>query len=270
MADGLVELAARLAREAGAVLLDYAGRGKLDVETKSSDTDPVSEADLASERLITEGLLEVRPDDGILGEEEAEPARRGTTGLRWVVDPLDGTVNFLYGIPGWCVSVCCEDDDGGMVGVIHDPNRDETFTAARGKGAELNGEPIRVNDVDDLSMALIATGFAYGPEVRRVQGQWASDLLGRARDLRRVGAAALDLAWTAAGRFDGFYEVGLNPWDYAAGFVLVQEAGGVTSRRKVTAGPERDDCVFAGGRYVHDQLVIWLGAQEGTNVDPPP
>lgn len=256
-AGALRDLAVEVAREAGELLLGY-GRG-IDVDTKSSTTDPVSEADRASERLIAERLREARPDDALLGEEDAAN-RPGTSGLRWVVDPVDGTVNFLYGIPAWCVSICCCDDEGALAGVVHDPNRDETFAAVRGAGATLDGEAIAVNPVDDLAVALVATGFAYAPAVRSVQGRWVADLLGRARDVRRVGAAALDLAWTAAGRFDGFYEFGLKPWDRAAGELLVAEAGGVTSWREAEVAGERGGIVVAGGAAVHRALVAWLDA----------
>lgn len=255
--EQLLDLAASTAERAGSLLLDYADRRSLDVETKSSATDPVSEADRAAERLITERLLGARPDDGIVGEEDTDN-RPGRSGLTWVVDPLDGTVNYLYGIPAWCVSICCEDDVGALVGVVHDPNCGETFAARRGGGARLNGEPIRVRDVDQLDRALVATGFSYGAEVRSTQGRWAAELLGHARDIRRVGAAALDLAWTAAGRFDGFYEIGLHPWDFAAGMLLVEEAGGAASLRTVVAGDVRSRCVFAGVPAIHDALLSWL------------
>lgn len=260
----LLDLAVRLARQAGALLVDYADKRGLDVDTKSSATDPVSEADRASERLISGGLADARPDDGLLGEEE-EANRTGSSGLTWVVDPLDGTVNFLYGIPAWCVSICCEDAEGGLVAVIHDPNRGETFAARRGQGATLNGRPIRVSPARGLNQALIATGFAYGSQIRGDQGRWVADLLTTARDIRRVGAAALDLAWTAAGRFDGFYEFALRRWDRAAGMLLIEEAGGVASLRELTVGTETAPCVFAGGRQVHDQLVEWLTARSSSS-----
>jgi fructose-1,6-bisphosphatase/inositol monophosphatase family enzyme len=189
-AEPLLDLAVDLAEDAGRLLLDYAQRRHLAVDTKTSATDPVSEADRASERLITDTLADTRPEDAILGEEDARN-RPGTSGLRWVIDPLDGTVNFLYGIPAWCVSIACEDASGALVGVVHDPSRGETFAALRGGGATCNGLPIRASEVDRLDRALVATGFSYGPEVRMVQGGWAADLLGRARDIRRVGAAAV-------------------------------------------------------------------------------
>lgn len=252
----LLDLAVSLAHRAGALLVEHHGR-TLDVDTKSSTTDPVSEADRASERLVTEGIIDARPEDGIVGEEDAGN-RSGSSGLRWVVDPLDGTVNFLFGIPFWCVSICCEDEDGALVGVVHDPNRDETFSAVRGSGAELNGTPLQVNQPDGLERAMIATGFSYGPQVRVEQARWLTDLIGRARDIRRCGAAALDLSWTAAGRFDGFYELGLEPWDRAAGELIVREAGGVTSHVPLTVAGEETICVVAGTEALHRDLVAWV------------
>jgi myo-inositol-1(or 4)-monophosphatase len=257
MSDELVDLAVTTARDAGQLLLDYAQRRHLDVETKTSATDPVSEADRAAERLITDRILTARPEDGIVGEED-QANRSGSSGRVWLVDPLDGTVNYLYGIPAWCVSICCRDEEGALIGVVHDPNRDEVFTAVRGVGAWSGSGPLHVSTAGALEEALVATGFSYGAERRGAQGRWAADLLTRARDLRRFGAAALDLAWTAAGRFDGFYEVGLHPWDYAAGMLIVDEAGGRTSRRDVELAGEPVECVLAGAPRIHDALVEWL------------
>lgn len=254
--DELLALARDAAVAAGGLLATYQTR-TLAVDTKSSDTDPVSEADEAAERLILEALLDARPDDGIVAEEQ-QGDRPGTSGLRWVVDPLDGTVNYLYGIPQWCVSVAAEDDDGGVVGVVHDPARDETFTAARGRGARLGDRRLEVTDRGALDRTLVATGFAYDPELRAAQGDMAADLLRRARDLRRGGAAAIDLAWTAAGRFDGYYEFGLNPWDWAAGRLLVREAGGVVTDLDRTVGGRSRAGLVAGGRAAHDHLLGWL------------
>jgi myo-inositol-1(or 4)-monophosphatase len=252
----LLDLAVSLALEAGALLLDHRDR-VLDVDTKSSTTDPVSEADRASERLITSGIRSARPDDGILGEEDAAN-REGGSGLRWVIDPLDGTVNFLFGIPFWCVSICCEDDEGARIGVVHDPHRDETFTAVRGDGAQLNGRTLELNRSAGLDRAMIATGFSYGPRIRVEQARWLTDLIGRARDVRRFGAAALDLSWTAAGRVDGFYELGLERWDRAAGELIVREAGGRTSHVDVEVLGQETVCVVAGAEALHAELVDWV------------
>ncbi len=246
-----LHLAVRLAEEAGALLRDYVRGPSLGVRTKTSETDPVSEADHAAERLITEALSATCPEDGIVAEEEG--SQRGSSGRTWVIDPLDGTVNYLYGIPAWCVSIACEDSEGLLAAVVYDPSRDETFTAARGQGAWLNGDRIAVTEAR-FERALIATGFAYDPQVRVGQGHVLAELLGVVRDVRRVGAAALDLAWTACGRFDGFYEFDLKRWDVAAGSLLVTEAGGVVSDHTVALARRDLFSVFAGGQAVHERL----------------
>jgi myo-inositol-1(or 4)-monophosphatase len=210
------------------------------VDTKSSATDMVSEADREAEAAITQLLRGERPDDGLLGEEGADES--GASGRRWVVDPLDGTTNYLYGFPAWAVSVGLEDADGRLVGVVHDPVARETFTAARGQGAHLNGEAIRVNEIDRLDRALIATGFGYDADVRAGQAEILRELLPRVRDIRRAGAAALDLCSVAAGRVDGYFERGVQPWDFAAGALIVTEAGGEVvelrgGRFGIAAGP---------------------------------
>ena len=194
------------------------------MDVKSSTTDLVSDADRAAEDAIVALLSDARPDDGLLGEEGS--SSDGSSGRRWVVDPLDGTTNFLYGIPQWAVSIALEDADGELLGVVLDPLTGELFRATRGGGTELDGRPVRVRDCDDLSRALIATGFSYDPDARREQAAAATHILPRVRDIRRAGAASLDLAWLAAGRLDGYFERGLKPWDWAAGRLLVTEAGG--------------------------------------------
>jgi myo-inositol-1(or 4)-monophosphatase len=161
----------------------------------------------------------------MLAEEGTQAS--GESGRRWVFDPLDGTVSYLYGYPHWCVSVALEDGDGGLVGVVYDPNRDELFAAVRGEGATLAGERLHVRDAAPLERAMVATGFGYDAEHRARQAGIVRELLPRVRDVRRAGSAALDLSWLAAGRFDAYYERGLNPWDWAAGTLLVREAGGV-------------------------------------------
>jgi myo-inositol-1(or 4)-monophosphatase len=217
--DELLDVAVGAARAAGDVLLEryeHAARG---VATKSSPTDLVSEADVAAERSVRELLAARRPDDAILGEEGEDVT--GSTGLRWVVDPLDGTVNYLFGIPQWCVSVACE----GEIGVILDPLRGELFTVRDGEEALLDGESLLPSRREDLGTALVATGFGYRADVRASQAAVAARLLPQIRDIRRLGSAALDLAWTAAGRYDAFYEYGLNAWDLAAGEMLCATAG---------------------------------------------
>lgn len=255
-AEELLRLAVSVAEEAGALLLDFQ-RQRLTIETKTSDTDPVSEADRASEQLVVDRLTAARPDDGILGEEAAGD-RGGTTGLRWVIDPLDGTVNYLYGIPQWCVSIAAEDGEGPLVGVVHDPSRGETFAAQRGAGAHLGERRLAVNEVADLGRTLLATGFAYDPAVRADQGADAASLLRHVRDLRRAGAAALDLAWVAAGRLDAYLEFGLQPWDWSAGRLLVEEAGGVVSLHQRRLGGQERQGLLAAGRTAHEALAAWL------------
>ena len=188
----------------------------------------VSDADRDAETAIERILLTERPEDALIAEEGAH--NEGASGRRWVVDPLDGTTNFLYGFPAWAVSVALEDEHGGAVGVVHDPVRDEIFTAARGEGARLNGQPIRVSEPEGLGAALVATGFGYDAERRRAQAERLVAVLPNVRDIRQAGAAALELAWLAAGRIDGYYERGLKPWDWAAGSLLVTEAGGALRR----------------------------------------
>jgi myo-inositol-1(or 4)-monophosphatase len=254
--DELLDLAVATAREAGALLQRFADGRDLDVATKSSATDPVSDADHASERLIVERLLTARPDDGLLAEEDTGN-RSSTSGLTWVVDPLDGTVNYLYGIPQWCVSIAVEDQDGPLVGVVFDPPKDELFSAARGQGARLNGERIAASAVSDLGDTLVATGFAYEPPIRSDQAAVAAAMVRELRDLRRAGAAALDLAWVAAGRLDAYYEGNLKPWDWSAGRLLVEEAGGRTTPCEVELAGSWRPALVASGVAVHDALVSW-------------
>jgi myo-inositol-1(or 4)-monophosphatase len=222
----LAAVAESVAREAGARLREAfgaLGEGGPAITAKSTPTDLVSEVDLAVERLIRDRLEAERPGDAILGEEGGDHA--GTTGLRWVVDPLDGTTNFLFGVPQWCVSIACEDAEGALAGVVYDPLREELWAARRDGPATLGGEPLRRRRSAELATALVATGFGYDAGVRAVQAQTLGRLLPRVRDIRRLGAAALDLAWTAAGRFDAFYERGVNHWDVAAGTLLCERAG---------------------------------------------
>jgi myo-inositol-1(or 4)-monophosphatase len=222
-ANELLTVALEAATHAGGLLRAHFGGARAVVEAKTTPTDLVSDADHEAEEAIRAVLAERRPDDAILGEElGADP---GVTGLRWVIDPLDGTVNFLFGIPQWAVSVACEDGDGTLAGVVHDPLREETFAAVRDGPAMLNGQPISGSTRTELASALVATGFAYDAAVRAEQARVAARVVPRARDVRRFGSAALDLVWTACGRFDAFYERALNPWDSAAGALVCSRAG---------------------------------------------
>jgi myo-inositol-1(or 4)-monophosphatase len=216
-------LAEAVAREAGAMLRGAFEGPELRVSAKSTPTDLVSEADHAAERLIRERIAAARPHDGILGEEGGDHA--GTSGVRWVVDPLDGTVNFLFGLPQWAVSIACEDSGGALAGVVYDPLRDELFAAERDGPAIRDGARVTCSTREDLATALVGTGFGYDAEVRRAQAELAARLLPDVRDIRRFGSAAIDLAWTACGRLDAYYEHGLNAWDLAAGRLLCERAG---------------------------------------------
>ncbi len=252
----LVDLAAVAAERAGRLLRDRFEAGpERTVTTKSTATDLVSEADFAAQRAIRSLLDERRPGDGFLGEEGGDAA--GSTGLRWVVDPLDGTVNYLFGIPQWCVSVAVCDGDGAVAGVVHDPIRGETFAAVRGGRARLNGRELRARTGSELGTAMIATGFAYDAAVRAEQGKVFAGLIGQVRDVRRCGAAALDLAWTAAGRYDAYYERGLNVWDLAAGELLCRSAG--LSVRELPATEAMPGGVMVAPAGLADQLQALVG-----------
>jgi myo-inositol-1(or 4)-monophosphatase len=223
-ASELLQIAEEAARAAGSLLLErFEAGGERATGTKSTPTDLVSEADLAAERAIRELIETRRPDDAILGEEGGE-TKEGAA-LRWIVDPLDGTVNFLFGLPQWCVSVAVHDDEGGVAGVVFDPLRGELFAGERGARATLDGEPVTGSSGSDLATAMVATGFSYDAEVRERQAEVLTRLLPHVRDVRRMGSAALDLAWTAAGRYDAYYERALNQWDTAAGELLCTCSG---------------------------------------------
>ena len=219
----LAVLATDMARRAGRLLVDGVARAHHAVQTKSSPTDMVTEMDRASEALIRATIAQQRPGDAVLGEEEG--SLTGSTGVRWIVDPLDGTTNYLYGLPVWSVSVAAEVNGVVEVGVVFDPSRDELFRAERGRGATVNGRTLRVVGADDLATALVGTGFAYDAEARARQAAWAAHVIPRVRDIRRAGSAAVDLCWVAAGRMDAYYEQGTRIWDFAAGALIATEAG---------------------------------------------
>ncbi|MGA0122114.1 MAG: inositol monophosphatase family protein [Gaiellales bacterium] len=242
-------LAEHAARETGRLLLQHAERGLRGLDTKSTATDMVSDADREAEELLQAILLDARPLDGLLGEEGA--GVEGVTGLRWVVDPLDGTTNFVFGYPQWAVSVAVEDADGPLAGAIYDPSRGELFSAHRRGGATLDGKRIHVRATTEIGQALVATGFGYSSRRRTAQAEQVARVIGEIRDIRRGGAAAIDLAWVACGRLDGYWESGLNPWDWAAGSLLVSEAGG---RWSCAPGPLDADQAIAACPGVFDHL----------------
>lgn len=242
----LRQLAAEVAEGAAALLLDGLDRVRASVETKSSGTDMVTEMDRASEAFVTEQLLAIRPDDAVVGEEGAD--QKGTSGIRWVVDPLDGTTNYLYRYPGFNVSIAAEAEVDGrrvvVAGAVVDPLHSTTYSAGLGAGATANGEVLGLDDrTVALSHALVATGFSYEPDRRRRQAEVLTAVLPAIRDIRRQGAAALDLCLVASGRVDAFYEKGLAPWDHGAGGLIAAEAGALVG--DLSGGPGGSQFVLA-------------------------
>ena len=247
----LLKLALESAIAAGRILMDRPS--EFEISTKSSAIDIATQMDQSAENLIVERIRSARPDDAIVGEEGATVT--GSSGIRWVIDPLDGTVNYLYGLPGWCVSVAAKDENGSLVGVVHAPSLGMTWQAERGGGAFLNGKKIATSDVAELDKALIATGFSYSREVRQGQAEAIKKLIPLCRDIRRLGAAAVDLCHIASGGVDGYFEVGLKEWDLAAGALIATEAGAL-----VTGGESDDVMVIAANPKLHQLLQDFLGA----------
>jgi myo-inositol-1(or 4)-monophosphatase len=222
-AENLLALAVDVAGKAGRLVRE-ARQGQVRVAaTKSSPTDIVTAVDVESERLIRREIAAVRPDDAFVGEEGADVT--GSSGVTWIADPIDGTVNFLYGIPQYAVSIAARVGTVVVAGVVHNPASGETFTATRGGGARLNDEPISVSSCRSLAEALVGIGYHYVAEVRSYQSAETSHLLPVVRDVRRLGSAALDLCFVACGRLDAYVERGLKPWDHAAGELIATEAG---------------------------------------------
>ena len=240
-----------IAREAGALLLERAGRAPEGVSSKSSRTDLVSDADRAADALVVERIRSAFPADAIVSEEGGRV--EGRSDRTWYVDPLDGTINYLYGMPHWSVSIACADADGAVAGVVYDPVRDELFSAGRGAGASLGPRRLAVTSVADPGLALVATGFSYDARERAAQAGVVGRFAGSVRDIRRAGSAALDLAWVAAGRLDAYFEVSRSPWDSAAGELLVREAGGAVTWTGQTE-------IVASGRPLHAPLLALLRA----------
>ena len=224
----MLNFAIQTARDAGAILVDRLGRA-LQVSNKG-DIDLVTESDLASEKLIIERIKSHYPRHAILAEESGETEFvPGTTDWKWIIDPLDGTTNYAHGYPCFCVSIGLEHAGSIEIAVIYDPMRDEVFAAERGQGATLNGRRIRVSDVEDLNSAMLCTGFPYNVRERPNFARDFANFTMEAQAVRRDGSAAIDLAYIACGRFDGFWEDGLNAWDVAAGVLLIEEAGGLVT-----------------------------------------
>jgi myo-inositol-1(or 4)-monophosphatase len=260
----LVELATtalEAARAAATVLVHGAALGAPEgVGTKTSATDMVSDVDRQAEAAVSAVLERRRPDDAVLGEEGT--SRDGTSGVRWVVDPLDGTTNFLFGIPQFSVSIAAELDGIAVVGIVAHPSHGETWAAVRGWGARCNGAPCRVAaGRSSLETALVATGFGYRSERRTWQAAVAARVIPAVRDIRRFGSAALDLCWTAGGRYDAYYEWGLNPWDLAAGALICEEAG---ARVEALAGR----LIVAAPPDLFDPLCELIGSAGGFDAAP--
>jgi myo-inositol-1(or 4)-monophosphatase len=206
----------------------------LGVDTKSTATDLVTEFDRWAEATIVASITKDRPDDGFVGEEGA--AKEGTSGVVWLIDPIDGTTNFVYDLPGSSVSVAARHHDTVVAGAVHDLVRDERFRATRGRGATLDGRTITAGTTTDLAISLVATGFSYAADRRRAQAEVLVDILPSVRDIRRFGGAAIDLCSLACGRVDAYYERGLSVWDYAAGALIAREAGAVITNRTPQGG----------------------------------
>ena len=220
-------VAESLAREAGDMALQGRKSGPLTVTTKSSSIDIVTKFDKASEAMITEGLAKVRPDDAIIGEEGA--SQQGTSGITWHIDPIDGTTNFYFDVPMWAVSIGAVDEHGPLAGAVYVPALGEMFSGARGEGSTLNGMPIGVRENNDLADALVCTGYSYQISERAVHAKRVADIVMNVRDIRRFGAAAIDLCFVACGRLDAYFEEHLNSWDLIAGQVIATEAGAMFS-----------------------------------------
>jgi myo-inositol-1(or 4)-monophosphatase len=249
----LLAIAREAAEAAAAELRPRFGSHVQGVRAKSTPTDLVSDADVSAEAAIRAVLAARRPDDAILGEEGGDSAGAGTGdgAVRWVVDPLDGTINFLFGIPAFAVSVACENASGTLAGVVLDPIREECFQATRSGAPTMNGEEIEPSGRSELATAMVATGFAYDAAVRARQGAIVARLLPQVRDIRRVGAAALDLAWCACGRYDAYYERGLHAWDLAAGS-LIAERSGLEVRELAAADGDPSGVVVAPGEIMRE------------------
>ena len=252
--DRVLDLAVRLARAAGKIQRDrYETR--FEVRAKTTPINLVTEVDHACEKLVVDGIAAERPDDAVLAE-EGSGRDRDDAAWRWVIDPLDGTTNYAHGYPRFCVSIGIEHESARTLGVVYDPLLDELYTAVRGRGAWLNGRRLRVSTTASLGEALLATGFAYDVRRSAVDNlDHFAALVKRSRAVRRDGSAALDLCYVAAGRFDGFWELKLHPWDVAAGLLIVEEARGRTSDLHGGPAPRSGREVLASNGVIHDALV---------------
>jgi myo-inositol-1(or 4)-monophosphatase len=249
----VLSFATQIAREAGNLLVQKLGSAKI---TNKGDINLVTEADIAAENLIIERIRSHYPQHGILAEESGEAALAGKQSeWKWIIDPLDGTTNYAHGYPCFCVSIALEHKGVLEVGVVYDPLRDEMFAAERGSGATLNDRQIRVSNVDELSQAMVCTGFPYNVRERPDFAREFAKFTMEAQAVRRDGSAALDLAYVACGRFDGFWEDGLNPWDVAAGALLIFEARGKVTTFKDQPLDIYNEEVLASNGLIHEAMM---------------
>ena len=255
----MLNFAIQTARDAGRLLAERMGR-VIQVSNKG-DIDLVTESDLASEKLIIERIRTHYPRHAILAEESGEASVAGNlkSEWKWIIDPLDGTTNYAHGYPCFCVSIGLERDGRIELGVVYDPLRDEMFAAERGQGAMLNDRRIRVSAVNELNRAMLCTGFPYDVRERPHFAVQFSNFTMKAQAVRRDGSAALDLAYVASGRFDGFWEDGLNPWDIAAGVILIEEAGGRVSDFRGQRLDIYSPQVLVSNGSIHEQMMQVLG-----------
>lgn len=254
----MLNFAIETACEAGGILLEKFGK-KLNVSLKG-DINLVTEADLASEALIIDRIKSYHPQHSILAEESGEAVViGGTNKWKWIIDPLDGTTNFAHGYPCFCVTLALEHDGEIVIGVTYDPTRNELFAAERGQGASLNSKPIRVSQTAKLADSLIVTGFPYDFKQREDFARHLTQFLLNSRGVRRDGSAAIDMAYVACGRFDGFWEEGLNPWDVAAGLLLIEEAGGRVSYYDNSPFSIYAPPICASNGTIHDEMIAVLG-----------
>lgn len=250
----MLNFAIQTARDAGQILIEKFGKTTV---TKKGDINLVTEADLASEALIIERIKSYYPKHSILAEEAGNAVIIGDSTWKWIIDPLDGTTNYAHGYPCFCVTIALEHEGKIVVAVTYDPTRNEMFAAEKGNGATLNNKPIRVSATEKLSESLLVTGFPYDFKRKDDFARYLTNFLLKARGVRRDGSAAIDLAYVACGRFDGFWEEGLNPWDMAAGILLIEEAGGqVTDYKGETFSIYQPPMCASNGLIHHEMLSI--------------
>jgi myo-inositol-1(or 4)-monophosphatase len=249
----LLKIAESIALKAGELL--KARPSKFELDQKSNVFDFATQMDHESEKLIVSEILKARPDDGLLGEEGAN--KESKSGITWVIDPIDGTVNYLYDLPSWCISIGAKDENGPIVGVVYSPATNSLWKASRGGGAFLNNSSIKCNEPVELNRALVGSGFAYDLERRKAQAKFMENLLPQIRDLRRLGACAVDICHVASGSLDAFFEAGVNEWDYAAAALIAIEAGAkLTIKSGIWNGEKH--MVIAAGPSLHDALVAQI------------